>query len=66
MGEGHTFGDPDDAEHSKARFIVRKVQELMAKAQRAKRAEAAFSRIFGGGRLKVILTTFVFFSETVI
>ena len=22
MGEGHTFGDPDDAEHSKARALI--------------------------------------------
>ena len=33
MGEGHTFGDPDDAEHSKARALIEYAAWFKRKAQ---------------------------------
>ena len=33
MGEGHTFGDPDDAEHSKARALIEYAAWFQRKAQ---------------------------------
>ena len=33
MGEGHTFGDPDDAEHSKARALIEYAEWFKRKAQ---------------------------------